>query len=161
MPLRVGRGTRRHTVAMITGGSMRVPRHFRAPSRLLAGLFVATIAATGLPAQAALAQPDAPPSAAAKAQPDAPPSAAAKAQPDAPPPAAKAAAAPAGPRDYFYDAAGQLAGVADKATGSAAYRYDAAGNLLGTDRLTADALAVFAVTPARGPAGTVVEIGGV
>ncbi|GIF00007.1 hypothetical protein Ari01nite_74710 [Paractinoplanes rishiriensis] len=74
--------------------------------------------------------------------------------------APKAAAAAAGPRDFFYDAAGQLAGVTDPATGSAAYRYDDAGNLERTERLALGALAVFALVPARGPAGSSVEIGG-
>ncbi|GAB2941669.1 hypothetical protein GCM10027280_32790 [Micromonospora polyrhachis] len=83
-------------------------------------------------------------------------------RPEEPPKPEKslAAPAPAGPRDYFYDAAGQLVGVADSATGAASYRYDDAGNLLETKRLAADALAVFALVPARGPVGTTVEISG-
>ncbi len=75
-------------------------------------------------------------------------------------PAAKAAAAPAGPRENFYDAAGQLAGVVDKATGAAVYRYDDAGNVVSVDRVASGDVGVFAVVPARGPAGTKVEISG-
>lgn len=73
----------------------------------------------------------------------------------------RAASAAAGPRDFFYDAAGQLVGVVDAAAGAAAYHYDDAGNLLETRRLADDALAVFALVPARGPVGTTVEVSGV
>ncbi|MEV4757046.1 RHS repeat-associated core domain-containing protein [Micromonospora sp. NPDC049559] len=117
---------------------MRLKRFFRAQSRLLTASVAAIVVAAGLPAGGASAKPV-----------------------EDPPGRPAAAPAPAGPRDYFYDAAGQLAGVVDPATGSAAYRYDDAGNLLETKRLATDALAVFALVPARGPVGTTVEIGGV
>ncbi|MFC4853959.1 DNRLRE domain-containing protein [Actinophytocola glycyrrhizae] len=68
--------------------------------------------------------------------------------------------APAGPRDYFYDAAGQLVGVVNNAGEAAAYRYDAAGNLTRTDRYNAATASVFALVPARGPVGSTVEISG-
>ncbi|GAA2965655.1 DNRLRE domain-containing protein [Actinokineospora diospyrosa] len=68
--------------------------------------------------------------------------------------------APAGPREYFYDAAGQLVGVTNNSGEAAAYRYDAAGNLEATDRYRTDTASVFAVVPARGPVGGTVEISG-
>ncbi|WP_020608208.1 DNRLRE domain-containing protein [Actinokineospora enzanensis] len=68
--------------------------------------------------------------------------------------------APAGPRDYFYDAAGQLVGVTNNSGEAAAYRYDAAGNLEATDRYRTDTASIFALVPARGPVGGTVEIGG-
>ncbi|SHG80911.1 RHS repeat-associated core domain-containing protein [Streptoalloteichus hindustanus] len=68
--------------------------------------------------------------------------------------------APGGPRDYFYDAAGQLAGVANNSGEAAAYRYDDSGNLERTDRLEPGSAAVFALVPTRGPVGTSVEISG-
>jgi YD repeat-containing protein len=120
---------------------MRSPRHFRVPSLLLTLATAVAVGVAGLPGAAAAREP-------------APP-----AETRAAAPAPRAAAA-AGPRDFFYDAAGQLAGVTDPATGSAAYRYDDAGNLLRTERLAAGALAVFALVPARGPVGSSVEIGG-
>ncbi|MFD9961637.1 DNRLRE domain-containing protein [Amycolatopsis sp. NPDC058986] len=70
------------------------------------------------------------------------------------------AGAPAGPRDYFYDAAGQLAGVTNNSGEAAAYRYDAAGNLEATDRYRTDTASIFAMVPARGPIGSTVEISG-
>ncbi|WP_306210107.1 RHS repeat-associated core domain-containing protein [Actinoplanes sp. RD1] len=91
------------------------------------------------------------------------PAAAAPAAGTVPPaelPARAAAPAPAGPRENFYDASGQLAGVVDKATGAATYRYDDAGNVLSVDRIATGDVGVFAVVPARGPAGTKVEISG-
>ncbi|MBM7861010.1 DNRLRE domain-containing protein [Lentzea nigeriaca] len=71
-----------------------------------------------------------------------------------------AVGAPAGPRDYFYDAAGQLAGVTNNSGEAAAYRYDAAGNLEATDRYRTDVASIFAVVPQRGPIGSTVEISG-
>ncbi len=71
-----------------------------------------------------------------------------------------AVGAPAGPRDYFYDAAGQLAGVTNNSGEAAAYRYDAAGNLEATDRYRTDTASIFALVPARGPTGSTVEISG-
>jgi RHS repeat-associated protein len=114
---------------------MRSPRHFSVPSRLLALLAAVAVVVGGLSAPAAAHE--VPAQASARQQ-----------------------AAAAGPREFFYDAAGQLAGVTDPASGSAAYRYDKAGNLLRTERLDAGALAVFALVPARGPVGSSVEIGG-
>ncbi|GAB2811316.1 polymorphic toxin-type HINT domain-containing protein [Lentzea nigeriaca] len=71
------------------------------------------------------------------------------------------AGAPAGPRDFFYDAAGQLAGVANNSGEAAAYRYDDSGNLLATERFVQGDATVFAIVPARGPAGSTVEISGI
>ncbi|MCP2243377.1 RHS repeat-associated core domain-containing protein [Lentzea aerocolonigenes] len=71
-----------------------------------------------------------------------------------------AVGAPAGPRDYFYDAAGQLAGVTNNSGEAAAYRYDAAGNLEATDRYRTDVASIFALVPQRGPIGGTVEISG-
>ncbi|SES47801.1 RHS repeat-associated core domain-containing protein [Actinokineospora terrae] len=71
-----------------------------------------------------------------------------------------AVGAPAGPRDYFHDAAGQLVGVTNNSGEAAAYRYDAAGNLEATDRYRTDAVSIFAIVPARGPVGSTVEISG-
>ncbi|WP_232837440.1 DNRLRE domain-containing protein [Lentzea terrae] len=71
-----------------------------------------------------------------------------------------AVGAPAGPRDYFYDAAGQLAGVTNNSGEAAAYRYDAAGNLEATERYRTDVASIFAVVPQRGPIGSTVEISG-
>ncbi|SFR29198.1 RHS repeat-associated core domain-containing protein [Lentzea waywayandensis] len=68
--------------------------------------------------------------------------------------------APAGPRDYFYDAAGQLAGVANNSGESAAYRYDDAGNLTSIDRFGTGDAALFAIVPQRAPIGSSVEISG-
>ncbi|MDG4784879.1 RHS repeat-associated core domain-containing protein [Micromonospora sp. WMMD1102] len=113
------------------------------PGRLLGTSIAALVLAAGLPAGTAAAK-----------RPDLPVERAER-------PAPAAAPAPAGPREHFYDAAGQLVGVADPATGAATYSYDEAGNLLETRRLAADALAVFALVPERGPVGTTVEISGV
>ncbi|MDX3661349.1 polymorphic toxin-type HINT domain-containing protein [Streptomyces sp. ID05-26A] len=71
------------------------------------------------------------------------------------------AGAPAGPRDFFYDAAGQLAGVANNSGEAAAYRYDDSGNLLATERFVQGDATIFAIVPARGPAGSTVEISGI
>ncbi|MGW4060855.1 DNRLRE domain-containing protein [Amycolatopsis sp. NPDC004747] len=71
-----------------------------------------------------------------------------------------AVGAPSGPRDYFYDAAGQLAGVTNNSGEAAAYRYDAAGNLEATDRYRTDTASIFALVPARGPIGSTIEISG-
>lgn len=71
-----------------------------------------------------------------------------------------AVGAPAGPRDYFYDAAGQLVGVTNNSGEAAAYRYDAAGNLEATDRYRIDVASIFALVPQRGPIGSTVEISG-
>jgi YD repeat-containing protein len=71
-----------------------------------------------------------------------------------------AVGAPSGPRDYFYDAAGQLAGVTNNSGEAAAYRYDAAGNLEATDRYRTDTASIFALVPTRGPTGSTVEISG-
>ncbi|WP_141997751.1 DNRLRE domain-containing protein [Amycolatopsis cihanbeyliensis] len=71
-----------------------------------------------------------------------------------------AVGAPAGPRDYFYDAAGQLAGVTNDSGEVAAYRYDAAGNLVRTERYTSDTASIFALVPTRGPVGGTVQISG-
>ncbi|WP_147459222.1 RHS repeat-associated core domain-containing protein [Saccharothrix variisporea] len=68
--------------------------------------------------------------------------------------------APSGPREFFYDAAGQLAGVANSSGESAAYRYDDSGNLERTERYDRDASAVFALVPEQGPVGASVEISG-
>lgn len=125
---------------------MRSPRHFSSPARSLTAFLAVAVAVTGLTAGDASARRTDIPAAAARAA--------------APDPQAPATAASGGPREFFYDAAGQLVGVADPATGSAAYRYDDAGNLLRTERLSLDALAVFAIVPARGPVGSSVEISG-
>ncbi|MEU4620132.1 RHS repeat-associated core domain-containing protein [Actinoplanes sp. NPDC023801] len=117
---------------------------FRLPAHLIHVAVAVTVAVAGLPAAAAAQT--APPG-------QHPPAANAAAA------AANAAAAP-GPREFFYDAGGQLAGVTDPATGSAAYRYDDAGNLLRTERIEPGAVAVFALVPARGPVGSSIEIGG-
>ncbi|GAA2564300.1 hypothetical protein GCM10010435_40740 [Winogradskya consettensis] len=75
--------------------------------------------------------------------------------------AAAPAAAPAaaGPRDFFYDAAGQLVATGN-GTDVAVHHYDDAGNLLGTERVPASRTTVFALVPARGPVGAKVEIQG-
>jgi RHS repeat-associated protein len=70
-----------------------------------------------------------------------------------------AAAAPAGPRDFFYDAAGQLVATSDGSE-VAVNRYDDTGNLLRTERIPAAQTTIFALVPARGPVGTKVEIQG-
>jgi RHS repeat-associated protein len=71
-----------------------------------------------------------------------------------------AVGAPAGPREYFYDAAGQLVGVTNNSGEVAAYRYDAAGNLEATDRYKTDTASIFALVPARGPVGSTIEVSG-
>jgi uncharacterized protein (TIGR03437 family) len=83
----------------------------------------------------------------------------AAAAPDEPAASPVAAAAPAGPRDFFYDAAGQLVATGD-GDEVAVNRYDDAGNLLRTERIPATQTTIFALVPARGPVGTKVEIQG-
>ncbi len=87
----------------------------------------------------------------------APASAAMPAEPSAP--VRAAAAASAGPRDHFYDAAGQLVATSN-GTEAAVNTYDDAGNLLRTERIPASRTTIFALVPARGPARTRVEIQG-
>jgi YD repeat-containing protein len=142
-------------LAVIHGGYMRSPRHFRLLT-LATALVVAIAGLPGTAAPPAHAQRQAEPSVGSTAAGSTAAGSTAAGRAAAEP----AGPTPAGPREFFYDAAGQLAGVADPATGAAAYRYDEAGNLVRTERLGTDALAVFAVVPARGPVGSSVEISG-
>ena len=70
---------------------------------------------------------------------------------------------PLGSVQYLYDAAGRLTQVTDAFGDSAVYRYDASGNIVAIERPGAGGrskVAISAVTPMRGPAGTAVRIAG-
>jgi YD repeat-containing protein len=66
------------------------------------------------------------------------------------------------PIQYAYDELGRLVAVADQDGNTALYSYDAVGNLLSIERVDAATLpqpvAITAVVPAKGKAGTVVSI---
>jgi trimeric autotransporter adhesin len=61
---------------------------------------------------------------------------------------------------YFYDETGQLTRVVDSTGVVIEYVYDAVGNMLEIRRSTASGLAIFNVTPSRGPVTTKVTIQG-
>ncbi|GGK81462.1 hypothetical protein GCM10012284_14360 [Mangrovihabitans endophyticus] len=77
-------------------------------------------------------------------------------------PTGSAAALPADPVDYAYDAAGQLRSATQGISGgsSARYDYDESGNLTAIDRYSNTTLAITGVVPARAPVGAKVTIGG-
>jgi YD repeat-containing protein len=66
------------------------------------------------------------------------------------------------PIQYAYDELGRLVAVVDQDGNTAIYSYDAVGNLLSIERVDAAAfpqpVAITAVVPAKGKAGTVVSI---
>lgn len=61
---------------------------------------------------------------------------------------------------YVYDANGRLVGVTNASGQSARYSYDEMGNLTGIERFAVSDLAIHGFAPARGAAGTTVEIRG-
>jgi RHS repeat-associated protein len=73
---------------------------------------------------------------------------------------AAAAAAPAGPATYAYDAAGRLTGVTHTGGESARYEYDAADNVTRIDRFPSTQLSVFSVVPQSAPRGSTITVHG-
>jgi len=67
-----------------------------------------------------------------------------------------------GPVQYGYDELGRLTIVVDGAGNAAVYHYDAVGNLLSIQRITAaevpEPVAIYALSPPRGRAGSTVSI---
>ncbi|MFC4532025.1 RHS repeat-associated core domain-containing protein [Sphaerisporangium dianthi] len=73
---------------------------------------------------------------------------------------ARAAADPAGPSVYAYDAAGKLAGVTHPGGEAARYTYDEAGNMLGVERYPATRLSVMSLVPVAARPGASVSLQG-
>ena len=69
-------------------------------------------------------------------------------------------ALPVSATSYVYDANGRLIAVTNDAGESARYVYDVMGNIQKVDRLAADQLALFSVTPGRGVSGMQVRLQG-
>src|SRR5690349_2791551 len=71
-------------------------------------------------------------------------------------------AAQTGPVQYGYDELGRLTIVVDPTGNAAVYNYDAVGNLLSIQRVNVgdipDPVAIYALTPTRGKAGSTVSI---
>lgn len=69
-------------------------------------------------------------------------------------------ALPVSATSYVYHANGRLIAVTNDAGESARYVYDVMGNIQKVDRLAADQLALFSVTPGRGVSGMQVRLQG-